>query len=290
MQPAIELKRKLAGPGPTVGVMISNHLWLEVIEIAVEAGLDYVIIDAEHMAHCPERIADACRLGRMTNFPVLLRPARTDTESIRMAMDLGPCGMLLPMIESTLQLEQVKNGIYMPPRGQRRPGGPGNGWVKRYTYDTFKANVEDHVIVIPQVESPLGLQNAGEIAAHPIVTALGVGPFDLSASLGLCWKPEHPTFKGALAHIRDAARAAAKPVWMIGDAKFLLEEGYRFLCMGEPTAMLQRMLTDLVRQLRAIGRPISAEDLSNDAGKPLHATRNPQQAAHAQGKSGDGAR
>ncbi len=256
MRPAIELKRKITGAGPTLGILISNNLWLEVIEVAMESGLDYVIVDAEHMAHCPERIVEACRLGRMTGFPVLLRPARTDTESIRMAMDLGPCGLLLPMIESAAQLEQVQAGIYMPPRGQRRPGGHANRWVRTYTYETFKAEVEDHVIVIPQIESAKGLQNAREIAGHPLTTALGVGPFDLSAGLGLCYEPKHPRFQAALAGIRDAAEAADKPVWMIGEPETLVNEGYRFLCIGEPTAMLQGLLTATVQKLRVNGHVV----------------------------------
>jgi 2-keto-3-deoxy-L-rhamnonate aldolase RhmA len=250
MQPAIELRRKIAGNDPTLGVLISNHLWVEFIEIAIESGLDYVIIDTEHMSHGAERIADACRLGRMTGFPVLLRPARTDTESIRIAMDLGPCGMLLPMIESAEQLQRVRDGIYLPPRGLRRPGGPGNRWVRSFGYESFKTEIEDHVIIIPQIENALGLRNANEIAAHPIVTALGVGPFDLSAELGLCWQPQHPTFRAALATIRDAAKAATKPMWMIGDPDSLIQDGYRFLCIGEPTYVLQRALTTSVQHLR----------------------------------------
>jgi 4-hydroxy-2-oxoheptanedioate aldolase len=274
MRPAIELRRKIAGPGPTLGVLITNHLWLELIEVAAEAGLDYVIIDDEHMNHGAERVADACRLGRVTGLPVLLRPARTDVESIRSAMDLGPCGLLLPMIESAEQLKQVQDGIYLPPRGRRRPGGPGNAWLKSYGYETFKSEIEDHVIIIPQIESALGLRNACEIAAHPIVTALGVGPFDLSAELGLCWQPQHPTFRAALSTIRDAAEAARKPLWMIGEPEGLMKEGYRFLCIGEPTSILQGALTRMVLQLRANGHAMSeTSDATAIAHYPDHPDR-----------------
>jgi len=254
MQPAIELKRKILTPGPTLGVMISSNLSMELVEVAIASGLDYLIVDAEHMGHSPERIAEACRIGRLTNFPVLLRPARTDTESIGMAMDLGPCGLLLPMIESVTQLAQVQAGIYMPPRGKRRPGGPSNRWVQTYSYETFKSEVEDHVIIVPQIESPNGIENAAEIAAHPIVTALGVGPFDLSAGLGLCYEPHHPRFRAALASIRAASERAEKPLWMIGDAEALIKDGYSFVCIGEPTAMLQAHLTMAVGKLRTQGQ------------------------------------
>ena len=74
MQSAINLKQKLDARQLTLGALITNHLWLEMIEIAQYAGLDYVIVDLEHTDHGGPLVTDACRLGRMTDFPVLVRP------------------------------------------------------------------------------------------------------------------------------------------------------------------------------------------------------------------------
>lgn len=78
----------------------------------------------------------------------------------------------------------------------------------------------------------------------PIVTALGIGPFDLSAGLGVCYQPNHPRFQTALTAIRAAGARADKPVWMI----------------GEPTAMLQTLLARTV-ETTADQRPRHAEGL-----------------------------
>src|SRR5690606_6728580 len=128
----------------TIGLLVTNHFWIELLEIAKFAGFDFIIIDLEHINHGDALVADACRLGRLTDFPILIRPARTDTESVRLAMDLGPCGLMLPMIESAAQLDQVRDGIWMPPRGLRRPGGHGNWWVSDFNYETWKKEVEDN--------------------------------------------------------------------------------------------------------------------------------------------------
>ena len=161
MQPAIRLKERLNGSDPVLGILITNHLWLELIEISQLAGLDYVIIDGEHFDHGSSLIADACRLGRMSGFPVLYRPPSTEPGDLRLAMDLGPCGLLLPMVESAGQLDQVEKWCSLPPRGERRPGGPGNRWVQSFNQEDFESEVEEHLIVIPQIESPEGLR-AGE--------------------------------------------------------------------------------------------------------------------------------
>lgn len=255
MQPAIELRRKILSNRPTLGVLVTQHLWLDLIEILLGSGIDYMIIDTEHFDHGSPQIADACRLGRVANFPILLRPSRTDTEAIRIAMDLGPCGFLLPMIEDAAQLDRVRDGIYMPPRGLRRPGGPSNRWLKGFSYEDYRRDVEEHVIVIPQIESLAGMRNAQAIAAHPIVTALGVGPFDLSAQMGLCWKPEHPDLRAAIQHLKETAIAADKPLWMIGEPFQLLQDGHRFLCIGEPSSMLQAALTGITGKLRELAGP-----------------------------------
>ena len=62
MKPAIQLKEKLAGTDLVLGVLITFHLSLELIETAMRAGLDYVIIDLEHLDHGEEHVVDACRL------------------------------------------------------------------------------------------------------------------------------------------------------------------------------------------------------------------------------------
>ena len=251
MKPAIDLKRKLTSSEPVLGILITDHLWLGLIEIAQQAGLDYVIIDTEHFTHDSQSVADSCALGRMTDFPVLLRPPATDTTTLRLAMDLGPCGLLLPMMESVEQLEEIQSAIYMPPRGRRRPGGPGNRWLKSFGYKEFKSVVEDHLIIVPQIESNQGVSNAQAIAQHELTTSLGIGPFDLSADLGVCYEPNHPKFQEAITAIRQAADQAGKPCWIIGNPEALLEQGFRFFCIGEPSALLQKSLAQTVERVRS---------------------------------------
>ena len=36
----------------------------------------------------------------------------------------------------------MRDAIWLPPRGTRRPGGAGNHWVADFQYKTWKAQVE----------------------------------------------------------------------------------------------------------------------------------------------------
>ena len=126
-----------------------------------------------------------------------------------------------------------------------------NRWLGTFNYENFKTIVEDDVIIIAQIESPRGIDNADAIAADDMVAAMGIGPFDLSAKLGLCYEPGHPTLLAAWDAIHTPAKNAGKSMWAIGDAKILHDRGLRFICIGEPMVMLENVARGLVEQLQS---------------------------------------
>ncbi len=243
MKAARQLMQKVAEGRITTGVLATDLLWPQLIEFLRLAEMDYLIADQEHGTHADHLVAEVCALGRQLDFPVLIRPIDTETSTIRRAIDRGPCGLLLPTVETVDQLDRVRDSIWLPPRGQRRPGGPGNYWVSDFRYDSWKQQVEDDFIVLPQIESQLGLQNVDQIAAHEITSAIAIGPYDLSMELGVGAELGHPTMMTAIARIRAAGEAAGKSMWRIGDGPTMVREGFHFLCVGEPMAMLKGALT-----------------------------------------------
>jgi 2-keto-3-deoxy-L-rhamnonate aldolase RhmA len=153
-------------------------------------------------------------------------------------------------VESTEQLDEVQQAVLMPPRGRRRPGGMGNYWMRDFQYETWKSDFEDHFIVIPQIESQTGVDNVDSIVGHSLVTALGLGPYDLSADLGCCWNPDHEEFVTALDQVKAAADAVGKKVWAGCDAPALRAKGYTFLWVGTASLVLTTALTKIVREAR----------------------------------------
>ncbi len=254
MESARILREKIADENRvTTGILCTFHFWPGLVEMAMKAGLDYLIIDLEHLTFDAAMVAEACAIGRRQDFPILVRPPAAEFTPMRLAMDLGPCGLLVPMVESGETMRVVQDAVYLKPRGRRRPGGPGNHWVGDVNYETWKATVEDNLVILPQIESRLGLENVDAIAGHPLTTAIAVGPYDLSADLGVCWDPSAEVLRSALDRIREAGRDAGKGMWMIGDGPRLAAEGYRFLCLTEPTMFLQAKLTELNAAARGGG-------------------------------------
>ena len=249
MRAAEILRQKVDDGQLTLGILSSFHLWLGQVEMCKAAGLDYLIIDMEHGPFDREKVADCCAVGRMIDFPVLLRPPDMEYTTLRRAIDLGPVGFLLPTVESADQMDRVRDAVYMPPRGSRRPGGHGNRWVSDVMLETWQAEVEDDFIVLPQIESREGLAEVDAIAAHELTYAMAVGPYDLAASLGCCWAPndEH---RAALSRIKQAAHDVGKATWLLGDGQTLVADGYHFICLTETTEFLRIKLAEAAAALR----------------------------------------
>ena len=259
MKAAKILKQKINDKTLALGVLATFHLWPGLVELAMRAGLDYMIIDLEHLTFDHEMVAEACAVGRRADFPILIRPPAAEFTPVRLAMDLGPCGLLIPYVESLATLGIVREAVYMKPRGRRRPGGLGNFWIRDYQYTTWKTEIEDDLIILPQIESLVGLENAEAIARDPLTTAMAVGPYDLSADLGVCWQPEHPKLVESLTRIQRASTAAGKTTWMIGDGDVLMKRGFRFFCIAEPMMLLEDTLRDMVNGLKAGSTPSIAK-------------------------------
>jgi 2-keto-3-deoxy-L-rhamnonate aldolase RhmA len=250
MKAARILKEKINSETITVGLLMTFDLWPGAIDMALKSEMDYIIIDREHGMHSDELVASVCAAGRLADFPVLVRPVDTAYSSIRRAADMGACGFLLPTVESPDQLDMVRDSIYMPPRGKRRPGGPGNYWVSDVNYPTWKKEVEDAFIVLPQIETKLGLNRVDAIAGHEITTAIAVGPYDLSADLGVCYEADHPKLLEALGKIREAGKRAKKNMWHLGDGPTLRKQGYTFICLGDPISLMEASLASIASKLK----------------------------------------
>lgn len=252
MDPARRLREKIDRRELTTGILVTDHLWTDLVEITQRAGLDYLIVDMEHGAASTDLIAEVCATGRRLGFPVLLRPRSNDYAAIRLAVDLGPCGFLLACVETAADLDVVRDGLLLPPHGRRRPGGAGNRWVRDFSSSAWQRDFEQHFIVLPQIETCVGLENVVEIAQHALTTAMAIGPYDLSAELGVCGMMDSSVLREALLKVRAAGEAAGKSTWMIGsNAAQLVSDGWRLVCIGEPTWVLMAALREKVAQARS---------------------------------------
>ena len=113
----------------------------------------------------------------------LARLKKPDKFEARFVLDYGAAGIIIPMIETRQQLEEIVNEIIWPPGGKRGVGFcNANGYGEHFNEYSKEANKP---FIIAMIENKVALENIDDILATKNLDAIIIGPYDLSASLGV---------------------------------------------------------------------------------------------------------
>ena len=154
-------------------------------EIMGNVGFDCVWIDMEHTCiSCKDAL---CHLNaaRATGIPAVVRLPQSDLSYTKRVLEMGPDGIIFPMVRSAKEVRELLDMTLYPPHGGTRGFGPlraiGYGRIDAREYvtegylDTCRFVQIEHIDMIDELE---------EIASIPYVDGFIFGPNDLSASLG----------------------------------------------------------------------------------------------------------
>ncbi|KAF9616432.1 hypothetical protein IFM89_029686 [Coptis chinensis] len=198
------LKSRLANGETLYGLFLLSFS-PTLAEIAGLAGYDFVVVDMEHG---PGGISDALpclHALAATGTSAILRLPESTAAWAKKALDIGPQGIMFPMIENSKSAKKAVSFCRFPPGGVR---GSAHTLVRASNYginDGYLANYEEELLIMCQVESEEGVKKIEEIAAVDGVDCIQMGPLDLSASLGYLWDPGNKK-------VRQVVREAEKGV------------------------------------------------------------------------------
>lgn len=248
-----------AAARPLAGMWVCSGSPL-VAEICAGAGLDWLLIDAEHSPNGLEGIL--AQLQAVHGYPVkaVVRPPANDTVLIKQYLDLGVQSLLIPMVHTADDAAAAVSAAHYPPRGVRGVGSALARSARWNRIPDYLAAAGDTITVIVQIESREAVDNAAEIAAVDGIDAVFIGPSDLAASMGVLGQQEHPDVVAAVEHCIKVAKAAGKPVgvnaFAEATARRYLAAGVDFILVGADVAMLARGSEALAaRYLPPLGGP-----------------------------------
>ncbi|KVH95282.1 uncharacterized protein LOC112528078 [Cynara cardunculus var. scolymus] len=158
-------------------------------EIAGLSGYDFVVIDMEHGHGGISEALSCLHALAAARTPAILRIPDTDAAWAKKALDLGPQGIMFPMIENAKMAKKAVSYCKFPPNGIR---GSAHTVVRASDYgidNGYLSNYEDELLIMCQVESEEGVKKIEDIAAVDGVDCVQMGPLDLSASMGYLWDP-----------------------------------------------------------------------------------------------------
>ncbi|WP_022881230.1 HpcH/HpaI aldolase family protein [Gryllotalpicola ginsengisoli] len=213
-------------------------------EIMAGSGLDWVLIDMEHAPNGLE--STLAQLYAVSGYPTtpVVRVPDGDTVIIKQVLDLGAQNILVPMVSTPEQAQQVARAAQYPPAGVRGVGSALARSGRWSRVDGYLQHGADHVSVFVQIETEEGVANAEAIAATPGVDGVFLGPSDLAASMGLLGQQTHPDVVAAAHRAFAGVAAAGKPVGVNAfdpaAARAYADAGARFILVGADVALVAR--------------------------------------------------
>jgi 4-hydroxy-2-oxoheptanedioate aldolase len=171
-------------------------------------GIDFVFIDTEHIAIDRHPLSWMCRTYRAMGIPPIVRIPSPDPFEACKVLDGGACGVIGPYIETADQVRALSGAVkFRPLKGRRLYDMlEGKAALEPELLDYLTKRNEDNVLMV-NIESVHAMENLGEILDVPGLGAVKIGPHDLSCSLGVPEKYDHPKFLAAVSTIVRKARA-----------------------------------------------------------------------------------
>jgi 2-dehydro-3-deoxyglucarate aldolase len=244
---------------------IRNHLkqggvsigsWIQIphpsiAEIMGQAGYDWVAVDMEHGSIAVNQLPDLFRALELGNTLPLARIAHAHPKDCKQALDAGAGGVIVPMIESAEQLKNVRNACCWPPAGNRG--------VAYSRANLFGKNFEAYYkeaqapLLIAMIEHYQAVDKLEEIFSVKGLDAILIGPYDLSASMGITAQFDHPDFCSVMKKINGKAKEYGVPsgIHVVAPSHVELEtrkaEGYCFIAYSIDAVMFNSIVTNPVK-------------------------------------------
>jgi 2-dehydro-3-deoxyglucarate aldolase len=218
-----------------------------VAEIMGQAGYDWVAVDMEHGAVAVHQLPDLFRALELGNTLPLARIAHGQPKDCKQALDAGAGGIIVPMIESAEQLVAVRDACRWPPAGMRGVGFSRANLFGKY-FEDYREEAQAPLLVA-MIEHHRAVAELEGILAVDGLDAILIGPYDLSASMGLTAQFDHPDFCTTMEKIRTLAAAKDIPagVHVVAPSpeqvQQRLNEGYRFLAYSIDAVMLSSVVS-----------------------------------------------
>ncbi len=223
------------------------------VEALGYAGLDFVLIDTEHGPADLESVEALLRAAQAGGIVPFVRVPAGQRDLISRVMDSGAAGVMVPQINTLLDLEMAIGAMCFPPKGMR--GLAPTVRAARYGFlplEEFLRWTNEDALFIAQIESRQAVESLPRLLETRKVGVAFIGPMDLSQSLGVSGEVSHPAVQQAIEETLRIGKERGVPVGTVArDAKTAatwVQRGCLFLALT--STLPYRAYHDLVGETR----------------------------------------
>ena len=227
----MHLKERLASGECVIGAGCYSGS-VEMIEYTTE-GMDWIWLEAQHTHPDWQSLVHGVRTAYTRRIPTLVRTWTHDPGTIEKLLDTGAEGIIVPMVNTPRQAEQIVSHCYYPPVGIRSYGSLRSEIIEKDTDEWNK-----RILTIMMIETPEAIENAEAISSVDGVDGLLMGAADLSLQRGIFKDSETAHDMIAkdveyLARVCNNTGKAAATIALTSQALAeRIQQGYRLICAG----------------------------------------------------------
>jgi len=181
----------------------------DIVEILSTANFDWLCIDLEHTSIDLEAAKQLIIAIQSKDILAFVRVSKNEEVIIKRVLDIGADGLIVPMINTKSDAEQAVNYSKYPPNGSR-----GVGLYRAQNYglglEKYKDSIED-LIIIAQIEHYTAVQNIDDILEVDGIDGTIIGPYDLSASMGMPGNYNNISVQTEIDKVKTACESKGKP-------------------------------------------------------------------------------
>ena len=228
-----------------------------IAETFAKAGFDFIAIDMEHSTinlSEAQRIIAACQSEEV---PCLPRPVSHSDDYIKPLLESGADGILIQMVNTSNDVQNLINNLKFPPIGKRSYGvnrAQGYG----FDFNEYITSWNNDSSFIIQVESIEAVENIESLLEFSEVDAVMIGPYDISGSLGVPGELNHKKVISASKKVIDACSKYGKSCGtQLNDPNpkninNLFEMGYTFAVLGSDLFILWKWAEQMKQIMNSI--------------------------------------
>lgn len=259
MKPSASLAGRLRERRPMLATFIKTP-GIHAVEIAGIAGIDCVVLDAEHAPFSQGAIDTALLACRAAGVYAIVRVPDAGASTLGQVLDMGADGVLVPHVCTAEQAREVVAACRYRAGHRGYSNSPRAGRYGAVAMQAHVAQQDSSVAVLCQIEDRAAIGAVDAIAAVDGVDCLFVGRADLAVSFG-CFDLAHPDVERAQADILAAAAtagvAAGTFIAEMAGAASLIRQGARFLVVGSDQSVLRGGFAAMVRAFAEVPSDIN---------------------------------
>lgn len=232
-----------------------------VVEMLGLAGMDFIIIDAEHGSYSYRDMENMCRTANGVGMNAVIRVSDSSPGHIMQAGDMGAQGVQVPNVKTVDEARAAAESMRYAPFGSRGLGltTRAAGYCLNGSFTDSRKYVDyvnQEFLSVIMVENVPMAEQIEALCDIPQADVFFVGTGDLSQSCGVTGQTDHPAVQKHVRHIADTVNSRGKIAGIyagnIRDVRRYAEMGFRYIGFSSDMNFIAEKLEDVMRDINAV--------------------------------------